>query len=161
MLQTVETIKNCNAGLLIFALVFSISGCSVTGFGPDVDNSTTSAVIKYDEQTQLEETVDPSDWDKVRAVMATALVSRPEGQPVPWQNDVTGTIGTIVPMQIQTKQNGTVCRTFSTTLNGIGGVLQYRGDACQSKDGNIELIDLAPHNAVVDVSPSISDQKVQ
>lgn len=133
--------------------VLGLSGCSITGFGPDVDEATTaSTVVKVDENLPLQETVDPSDWEKVREVMKTVLVSEPSGKTLPWENEVTGTVGTIVPMGLVSANDGTLCRKFSTTINGIGGVLQYRGDACQAQNGPLELKDVQPHNAVVDAT---------
>ena len=139
--------------LAILCSIMALSGCSITGFGPEVDSSnTTSSTPALETATPLEETVDPSDWDKVREVMDTVLVSEPAGKTLPWENEVTGTIGTIVPMGLVSGDNGTICRRFSTTINGIGGILQYRGDACKPQNGPLELKDLEPHNAVVDAT---------
>ncbi|MBA4782646.1 MAG: hypothetical protein H2045_05445 [Rhizobiales bacterium] len=140
----------------------ALSACSVIGFGPELDQTSTTSIVKPVEgPVALAETVDPSDWDKVRMVMTTALVSQPAGAPLAWQNEITGTVGTIVPMDAATLPDGRLCRAFSTTLNGIGGVLQYRGDACARGDGNVELVDLAPHTAVVQAPPALKDTKIR
>ncbi|MEP1444284.1 MAG: RT0821/Lpp0805 family surface protein [Hyphomicrobiales bacterium] len=139
--------------LVVLCSAISLAGCSITGFGPEVDEvSTTASVRSVDTTASLQDTVDPSDWDKVREVMSTVLVSQPAGKTLPWENTVTGTIGTIVPMGLVSGDNGTICRKFSTTINGIGGILQYRGDACKPHNGPLELKDLEPHNAVVDAT---------
>lgn len=147
--------------IVVIPFVVAFGGCSIAGFGPDVDHSATKSLVAYQETIPLQEIVDPSDWDKVRGVMATALSATPEGSPLPWENDVTGTVGTIIPMAVNTLPDGRVCRKFSTTLNGVGGVLQYRGDACQAPGGEIELVDLAPHDAVVNATPAPTAQQVQ
>lgn len=139
----------------------SLAGCSITGFGPDVDSTITQSIVIHDATNDLQETVDPSDWDKVRTIMATALFSQPAGESLPWQNDITGTAGSIIPMDVKPDGNGRFCRTFSTTLNGIGGVSQYRGDACKKDNGEIELVDLIPYNAVVEVHTPQSGKKIQ
>ena len=145
--------KKSVLSLAVICSIMGLSGCSITGFGPDVDSSSTTASTTTLEPTaSLQETVDPSDWDKVREVMDTVLVSEPAGKTLPWENTVTGTIGTIVPMGLVSGDNGTICRRFSTTINGIGGILQYRGDACKPQNGPLELKDLEPHNAVVDAT---------
>ena len=145
--------KRSMFSLVILCSAIGLAGCSITGFGPDVDQTTTTASTQpVDTTTALQDTVDPSDWDKVREVMDTVLVSEPAGKTLPWENDVTGTIGTIVPMGLVSGDNGTICRKFSTTINGIGGILQYRGDACKPQNGPLELKDLEPHNAVVDAT---------
>lgn len=139
--------------LAALCCTLALAGCSITGFGPDVDDATTaSTVAKLDENQPLQETVDPSDWEKVREVMNTVLASQPAGKTLPWENEVTGTVGTIVPMGLVSADDGTLCRKFSTTINGIGGVLQYRGDACKPQNGPLELKGLEPHNAVVDAT---------
>lgn len=147
---------------MIVSCGIAASACSVIGFGPELDQSATSSILKpVDGPVSLSETVDPSDWDKVRMVMATALVSQPAGAPLAWQNEVTGTVGTIVTMDAATAPDGRLCRAFSTTLNGIGGVLQYRGDACALSDGNVELVDLAPHTSVVQAQPAQKNTKIR
>ncbi|MEP3233580.1 MAG: RT0821/Lpp0805 family surface protein [Hyphomicrobiales bacterium] len=139
--------------LLTLCSAIGLAGCSITGFGPEVDNvNTTASTTTVETTASLQETVDPSDWDKVREVMDTVLVSEPAGKTLPWENDVTGTVGTIVPMGLVSGDNGTICRKFSTTINGIGGILQYRGDACKPQNGPLELKGLVPHNAVVDAT---------
>lgn len=142
------------AGFTLCLLIGSVSGCSLAGFAPEVDRTTTTATTKtYNKDFPLQETVDPSDWDKVREVMASVLVSRLPGEPVQWENNITGTIGTITPLAVLPRDNGAFCRRFSTTMNGVGGVLQYRGDACKKLDGEIQLIDLVPHTSVVEAIP--------
>lgn len=139
-----------------------LAGCSIAGFGPDVDQVATKSIIQYDpaRALPLQETVDPSDWEKVRAIMAMALISQPPGEPLPWENDVTGTVGSIVVSDAQSNADGRFCRTFSTTLNGIGGVSQYRGDACKQGNGEVKLVGLAPHNAVVQAITPAAEKKV-
>ena len=145
--------KRSMLSLLTLCSAIGMAGCSITGFGPEVDNvNTTASTASVETTASLQETVDPSDWDKVREVMDTVLVSEPAGKTLPWENEVTGTIGTIVPMGLVAGDNGTICRKFSTTINGIGGILQYRGDACKPQNGPLELKGLVPHNAVVDAT---------
>jgi len=128
--------KKSVLSLAVLFSVIALAGCSITGFEPDVDSVNTTASTSAVETTAaFEETVDPSDWDKVREVMDTVLVSEPAGKTLPWENTVTGTIGTIVPMGLVSGEDGTICRKFSTTINGIGGILQYRGDACKPQNG--------------------------
>lgn len=139
------------------AAVSVLAGCSIAGFGPDVDQESTASLTQYSIETPLQETVDPSDWDVVRIAIQTALADTASVQPLQWQNDTTGSVGTIVPMEISRDKKGVLCRKFSTTLNGVGGVLQYRGDACRNPNGDVELVGMAPYNAVVDASGSASD----
>lgn len=155
MTGTLEMRCSSTSWLVPALLAALLSGCSITGFAPEVDQNATTASLSEDiSADDLDETVDPSDWDKIRAVMQTALSDPNNKNILPWQNDITGSIGTIVPMGVQSANNGTLCRRFSTTLNGVGGVLQYRGDACRAPNGEVELQDLKPYNAVVDATPS-------
>lgn len=138
-----------------------LGGCSIAGFGPEVDDISTQAVITTNNTNILQETIDPSDWEKVRLTMGSALTTQPAGQPLAWHNEITGTAGSIVTMDVKSDEKGRFCRTFSTTLNGIGGVSQYRGDACRKKTGDIELVNLAPFNAVVEVATPKGDNNIQ
>lgn len=126
------------------------SGCSITGFGPDVEPTTTGSLLPSQGVQSVQETVDPSDWEVVRTTLVSALADETSVLPLEWENELTGTVGTIIPMEFVALDEGQTCRRFSTTLNGIGGVQQYRGDACKSEAGQVELIGLEPHNAVVD-----------
>lgn len=160
MRETLGIFKRFQARFSLAVLSVALAGCSFVGFGPELDDAATASVVKYETPAPLQETVDPSDWDTIRAAMASTLISQPAGAPVPWENAITGSVGTIVPMDVSSNADGRLCRTFSTTLNGIGGVSQYRGDACQRQDGAVELIGLAPHNAVVQVATPTTIQKL-
>ncbi len=161
MSKTIRTFKPSFVSLFLTGLLLSLSACSIAGFGPEVDDFSTASTIRYDDNLALQETVDPADWEKIRNVMALALVTHPPGEPLPWENEITGTVGTIIASGATSNADGRFCRHFSTTLNGVGGIQQFKGDACRNQNGSIELTGLTPHNAVVDVSSFGKDKKIQ
>lgn len=157
MRTKLRTLMHLSASLSLAMM----AGCSIAGFGPDVDDIATQSLDANNSSDVVQETVDPSDWEKVRLTMGDVLFTQPAGEPLAWHNDITGTAGSIVTMGVKSDENGRTCRTFSTTLNGVGGVSQYRGDACQKGTGNIELVNLAPFNAVVEVTTPQADTNIQ
>lgn len=156
MSKKLGTLKQLFASLSLATL----AGCSIAGFGPDVEDISTQSIANNDSEL-VQETVDPSDWEKVRTTMGPVLFTQPAGQPLAWNNDITGTAGSIVTMDLKADADGRFCRSFSTTLNGVGGVTQYRGDACRKSTGDIELVNLAPFSAVVEVTTPQIDNNIR
>ncbi|MET0066900.1 MAG: RT0821/Lpp0805 family surface protein [Candidatus Thiodiazotropha sp.] len=79
------------------------------------------------------------DWEILKAAVATALNEKDDGETVEWNNDATGSHGSVKPVS-RVEVDGRECRdvevrNFAGNLNG-GGTFRL----CRMEDGTWKLL---------------------
>lgn len=121
------------AGAAIIVAI-SLTGCARLGFN---EASAQHSPVKPAAAVASEH-VDPSDWRMVKSALARIPADKPDTE-LAWQNPQTGSDGTITALAAMAKGGGPFCRAFATTVNDLRGIRRYRGQACQTNDGNWQL----------------------
>jgi hypothetical protein len=75
-----------------------------------------------------------SDEATIRNALTSADIEALGGAPLPWANADTGTRGTISGV-VETRSDGKLCRSFSTTRESFDGVGMFKGEACMVGSG--------------------------
>jgi hypothetical protein len=70
-----------------------------------------------------------SDETTIRNAVSSADLESLAGKPVPWANPDTGSRGAIASLTEQ-KNDGTLCRAFTTSRESFDGVGLYKGEVC-------------------------------
>lgn len=81
-----------------------------------------------------------SDQTTVRNAVSSADISGLGSQPLAWANPETGSRGAITAVNEQ-RQNGQLCRKFTTSRESFDGVAMYQGEACMAQAGVWRLLD--------------------
>ena len=84
-----------------------------------------------------------SDQATIRNAVSSADISGLGGQPLAWANSDTGSRGAITALNEQ-RQNGQLCRKFTTSRESFEGVALYQGEACMEQAGVWQLLDFKP-----------------
>ncbi|MCX5481174.1 RT0821/Lpp0805 family surface protein [Kaistia geumhonensis] len=130
-------------------LCLALSGCGLTPFGSDaLDTTTTGSIAPVPATTTATSPVppsaapspvvaslDPSDWEAIRAVSAERLATAGAGSEIDWTNPDTGNSGTIAPLAAMRPQDGLSCRPFVLTVSDVRGVRRYQASACRGEGG--------------------------
>jgi surface antigen len=122
-----------------------MAGCSVSmpiasivQSKPDPDDVTGSIP-----KSRLIGILDPEDWRRAKAALATALDPQGNGSPVNWDNPDTGSKGTFIPVGKAYPFDGQVCRAFTAQIERKNGPENaVRGTACADKGGEWALTEL-------------------
>ena len=88
--------------------------------------------------------VDPADWQTVQNAISMSFSTLEDGSTTQWSNEATGSNGSIVPSGPGATEEGTFCRTFSTTLDSISGVERFDGKACRQANGTWKITKISP-----------------
>ncbi len=134
----------------VAAIAASLGGCVAllpplddTASVAGVSNETTGSISTA---ASLVDQVDPSDWEAVRRAVA-AVSPQTATTRVEWSNPDTGSTGTVATLARPVEQDGTLCRSFATTVNDMRGVRRYRGEACRRSDGSWRLYGMIADDA--------------
>lgn len=84
-----------------------------------------------------------SDQATIRNAVSSADLRGLGGQPLAWANSDTGSRGAITALA-EERQNGTLCRKFTTSRESFDGVALYQGEACMAQAGIWKLLDFKP-----------------
>ena len=111
-----------------------LSGCVLSGsaLGDGIDRSLqTASIAPGPTQGAAAPAPEVSDEDSdaetiVNAVSSIAI----SGQPIPWQNALTGSSGVISTASERRMEGGIICRSFVASRNSYDGVRNYSGSAC-------------------------------
>ncbi|MDR3493710.1 MAG: RT0821/Lpp0805 family surface protein [Ancalomicrobiaceae bacterium] len=84
-----------------------------------------------------------SDWEVIRATVAKAPEAPAETR-ISWQNTGTGDTGTITDVSKVTREPGSNCRAFSSTIVSVDGVRLYSAEICKSVVETWEFAKIEP-----------------
>src|SRR4029079_7297097 len=86
------------SAVVVFATAFSLAGCA--GFGLPMDEVQNQAAIasrvKPAVAVTAGESASPSDWEKVRSVIAGLPAQTAASDEIAWHNPATGSDGTVI-----------------------------------------------------------------
>lgn len=126
------------ARCLLVALLGSLAACTSGGtdLASGLDTTPTGQVASAAPVApeQL------SDQTTVRNAVSSADISGLGSQPLAWANPETGSRGAITAVDEQ-RQNGQLCRKFTTSRESFDGVAMYQGEACMAQAGVWKLLD--------------------
>lgn len=133
-------LRNFAAAAFSFAFV---GGCAVSpGF---LDNGSDEIITGSISKSQKPTGIEASDWQKLGVVLNEAAEENVAGSPVPWENNVTGSTGSLMAFAAPSDGRGR-CKNFAATLQNIDGIHRYKGEACSFNQNNwkinrFELVD--------------------
>lgn len=133
---------------IVLLLALSVTACGVGGVS--LDSSEYSKIASADPLvtgTVVDDgvtDVDPQDWKTVQDAISTSFSTLEDGGTTQWNNESTGSNGSIVPEPIITNAQGEICRPFQTTLDTISGVENFDGYACKQRNGSWRITKVAP-----------------
>jgi surface antigen len=127
-----------------------LGGCSAIGipFGEPAAGRIAPVRSNPVLTAKVTDSVDASDWEAVRRLVAGAAVERASDR-LAWSNPDTGSTGTLATVAASTGKSGRLCRSFSTTVNDLRGIRRYRGEACQRTDGRWQLYGVTADDSVL------------
>ena len=82
-----------------------------------------------------------SDEATIRNAVSSADIDSLAGAPVPWSNAETGARGSVTGLA-EYKEDGLLCRRFTTTRESFDGVLMLKGHACMGNAGVWRMAEL-------------------
>jgi surface antigen len=111
-----------------------LTGCtsSLDLFGGDkVDRSISTGTVPSKPTTGAA----LSDEVTVRNAVTSADLSKVSANPVPWANTSTGSAGVVSTIR-EDKNQGHICRAFTTTRHSYDGIAMFSGQACMTNEGD-------------------------
>lgn len=141
--QALQRRHIAKAALLIL-LAMPLCACGMGGFSlkkAEVDRSILTGDIKAESQapTDAERF---SDEMTIRNAVSSVDVEGISGA-LPWANTNTGSRGTITEL-VEHKEQGTVCRRFTTSRESFDGINLYKGEACLAGQGAWRMMAFQP-----------------
>jgi surface antigen len=79
----------------------------------------------------------------VASAVTTSLLER-DGASGPWENPVTGARGTVTPLAVAYRDNGSECRDFLTSYVREKAEAWMQGEACRNGFGRWEVRSFKP-----------------
>lgn len=105
------------------------------GFLDDkADNITTGSITK----SPKPDNVELSDWIAIRSALTEATNQASTGAPVPWENNSTGSSGSLMAFAAPSDEIGR-CKNFAATLQNVDGIHRYKGEACIAGQENWQI----------------------
>lgn len=140
-------------GASCLALALVVAGCSMTSGSRDsnswgsffgdpnanVAGSEANTAISVLVNNEFGNALEPSDRMAAEDAQNRALRARGLGVSVAWQNERTGRSGQVRPGPVYFV-NETSCREFTHEMVLQGRTLQARGTACETDQGNWQVI---------------------
>ncbi|MCJ7996335.1 hypothetical protein J5N58_18095 [Rhizobium cremeum] len=124
--------------LAVMTVTLPLCGCfggSMDLFGSDsVDRSISTNTV-----ASKRAPAGNSDELTVQNAVSSADLSKNAGNPLPWANAATGSAGVVTAIQ-EEKDNGVVCRNFSTTRHSYEGIAYFAGKTCTTGSGEWQLM---------------------
>jgi len=120
-------------------LVLGLTGLSTVSctssldlFGSDkVDRSVSTGAVPAAAST----TTTLSDEATVRNAVTSADLAKIGEAPLPWANAATGSAGVVSTIK-EARNQGHVCREFTTTRHSYDGIAMFSGQACLTGTGD-------------------------
>jgi surface antigen len=129
--------------LAVSALALMLAGCGSVKFPlpslAAVDNpaneQTAGAGVVV--QEPIPETLAYSDATAIGTAAANDLLGAITNEDVDWENDQTGSTGTVVAISETSQEGEDTCRSFGATVISMLGIHRYFGKACQRAEGMV------------------------
>lgn len=99
-------------------------------------------------QPSLTKMLEPEDWRRAKAALATALDPQGNGSLVGWENPDSGNKGSFIPVGKAYPQNAGICRVFLAELDRKGAAQSLQGTACADKGGEWTIAEAKPWKKV-------------
>ena len=128
---------------LALCLALVVAGCGMPFGGPDYSASSTDPLVTGTVVASGVTDVDPADWKTVQDAISMSFSTLEDGGTTQWNNENTGSNGSIVPETIVETEQGMICRPFQTTLDTISGVENFSGHACRQRNGSWRITKIA------------------
>lgn len=133
--RTKGSLPFCLRALAIAAVGFSLAGCtsSMDLFGgvKQVDRSIATGTVPVPASSG----VALSDEATVRNAVTSADLTRLGSSSVPWANTATGSAGVVSSIR-EARNDGHICRDFTTTRHSYEGIARFNGQACLTGTGD-------------------------
>ncbi len=116
-----------------------LGGCAAGGFGlekADVDPSIVTGGLSADAAPATD--AQKLDEATIRNAVSSADLDLLNGRPVRWANTQTGSRGAIGSL-VEEKEEGGLCRRFTTSRESFDGVTLYKGQVCMVAPGAWQL----------------------
>lgn len=122
----------------IFAALFlvPVGGCAVSPgvFDGGADDIITGSITTSPKPNNVE----TSDWLEMRTALNEAANQKAAGSPVPWENERTGSSGSLMAFAAPSDEIGR-CKNFAATLQNVDGIHRYKGEACIAGGQNWQI----------------------
>ena len=99
--------------------------------GAKVDRSLSTSAVP----TAASTTTALSDEATVRNAVTSADLAKIGEAPLPWANAATGSAGVVSTIK-EARNQGQVCREFTTTRHSYDGIAMFSGQACLTGSGD-------------------------
>ncbi|MBX3570182.1 MAG: hypothetical protein KF914_19120 [Rhizobiaceae bacterium] len=135
---SLELIHRASRSALVLsciALSGMLAGCAAGGFSlkqAEVDPTILTGAVPP--STDPVEAPQLSDQATIRNAVSAADVESVGFAPLAWANAETGSRGTISRL-VERRQDGRLCRSFTTSRESFDGVSLYSGKACMVATG--------------------------
>lgn len=120
------------AALLTAAV--ALSGCGGGFVMEKLDADPTIVTSSVPQETGAADPIRRSDEATIRNAVSSADLEGAAATPLAWANADTGSRGTITQMT-ESKAEGRLCRSFTTSRESFNGVALYSGEACLISGG--------------------------
>lgn len=117
-------------GLVALSTASCTSSLDLLGSASKVDRSLSTGTVQ---NQQSESTL--SDEATVRNAVTSADLSKIGDTPLPWANTATGSAGVVSTIR-EARNEGHVCRDFTTTRHAYDGIAMFSGQACLTNRGD-------------------------
>lgn len=94
--------------------------------------------------TTLSRALEPEDWRRASAAMATALDPQGAGDAVNWDNPQSGAKGSVTPVGPAYPKDAKICRAFRAEVGTKDQSEHLQGAACREKTAEWTLIEVKP-----------------
>ncbi|WOJ90018.1 RT0821/Lpp0805 family surface protein [Methylocapsa polymorpha] len=130
-------------------LAVTLAGCSFSMPIATLASSTSSEDATGSiQKSSLEHQLDPEDWRRAKAALATALDPQGNGSVVGWDNPESGNKGSFTPVGKAYPANERICRIFVSQIERKGNEQSMRGTACTEKGGDWTIAEVAPSKKI-------------
>ena len=127
---------------LLMAVILALPACASGKFSmkqAEVDRSLYTNSVPA--TTSPVDALRQSDEATIRNAVSSADIDSLAGAPVPWSNAETGARGSITGLA-EYREDGVLCRRFTTTRESFDGVLMLKGQACLDAMGGWRMTGL-------------------
>jgi surface antigen len=150
----------------ISAITLMLAGCgsvniplpSFAAIDKTANEQTAAAGVVV--QEPIPETLAYSDATAIGTAAANDLLGAVTAEDVDWENDQTGSTGTIVAISETSLEGEDTCRSFGATVISMLGIHRYFGKACQGAEGMVvESIETAGADPTLSVTlPAVAPE---
>lgn len=135
-------VQRAAAGVFLPAM---LAGCAMSFpmaplFHPGAGDDTTSKIP----EASLSSMLDPEDWRRAKAALATALDPQGNGSLVGWDNPDSGAKGSFTPVGKPYPLDAKICRAFLAEVSRKDGAQTLQGTACSDRSGAWSIAEAKP-----------------